>query len=558
MKIYSRDYNIIPDIEVDQVLKLNILLNDIRSKNYTENIELIFETGNYYFSDTYAYEKMCYISNHSEDKLKRFALNLSDISNITIDGKDSKFYTSNSIGFLLLNNSSNVKIKNITIDCKRHHQTIGRIVDVYEDEIILEILDNEFVIENNRIFFTGEIYKEEPWDWSILEYDKNKLCPTKDSWDRALGITWSECKFEQKENYISVKGRFKRLPKKENYIVFRHGIREIPAIFIENSKDIYMENIIIHHARGMGVIGQVSKNLEFNKLQVIPRHGSLLSTIADATHFSSCEGYIKFNHCTFKNHMDDAINVHGIYYQIDEILDENTLLIKLVHNQQKGMHCFSNNHEIQIINKDTLEPVYKSKVIDFKEINKDYYFIKLKDKLNDKIKKLDCLENITLYPTVYIYNSYFEGNRARGILLTSRNETIVENNYFSIPGSAIKISGDCNLWFESGQCMDIKIRKNHFKDCVYCSGAWGKSVIDIDPELLVKKDGTYYHKCIEISNNYFETFDNLLVKGHSIETLIFKNNKILKTNTYTENNISDKMIDIEFVKNIVIEENIKI
>ncbi len=552
MKIYAKDYNIVPNIQKDQTLQLNLLLNSIRSNSNKEAIQLIFEPGVYYFSDKHAYEKLCYISNHSEDNLKRFALNLSDINNLTIDCNNSTFYTSNSVGSLLLYNSSNIKLKNLVIDCKRHHQTISKIVEVNENEIILEILNNEFVIENGKIFFTGEIYKEEPWDWSILEYDNQKLCPTQGSSDKAIGIPWSECNFEYKnENYISIKGNFKRLPEKSNYLVFRHGVREIPAIFIENSSNIYMENVTIHHARGMGVLAQLSKNLEFNNLCVVPREGELLSTIADATHFTSCEGDIKFNNCTFKNHLDDAINIHGIYYQIEEILDEYRLLLKLVHGQQKGMNCFDNNHEVQIINNDTFEPLYKSRVLEFGCINKDYYLIKLKDKLDSNIKKLDCIENITLYPRVYIGNSHFEGNRARGILLTSRKETIVENNYFSIPGSAIKISGDCNSWFESGQCMGVKIRKNHFKDCVYCHGPWGKSVIDIDPEIPVKKDGIYYHKNIEIAENHFETFDNLLVKGHSIETFTFKDNKITKTNTYIENNVSDKNIDLEYVKNIL-------
>lgn len=551
MNIYLKDHKIFPNIEKDQTLNFNILLNSIRSKKYEEDIQLIFEPGTYYFSDKYAYEKLCYISNHSEDNLKKFAINLQGINNLTIDFNNSTIYTSNSVGHILLSNSSNIQIKNITIDCKRHHQTVSRVIEVNENEITLEILNKEFEIENGKISFKGEIYKEEPWDWSILEYDNEKLCPTQGSLDKAIGIPWSECIFEHRdEKYISVKGNFKRLPKKENYIIFRHGVREIPAIFVENSSDIYMENVVIHHARGMGVLAQVSKNLEFNNLCVVPRDGEVLSTIADATHFTACEGDVKFNNCTFKNHLDDAINIHGIYYQIEDILDEHSLLIKLVHSQQKGMKCFDSNHKIQIINNDTFEPIYKSSVVEFECINKDYYIIKLKDKLNNNIKKLDCIENITLYPSVGIYNSHFEGNRARGILLTSRNETIVENNYFSTPGSAIKISGDCNSWFESGQCMDIKIRNNHFKDCVYCSGPWGKSVIDIDPEIPVKKEGIYYHKNIEITKNHFETFDNLLVKGHSIEKFTFKNNKISKTKTYTENNTNDKIVDIEYVKDI--------
>ncbi|MGL4911011.1 MAG: hypothetical protein ACRC3Y_01135, partial [Romboutsia sp.] len=181
MYIYSKDYNIVPNIDRDQTLELSILLNSIRTKKYKGDISLIFEPGIYNFSNEHAYEKLCCISNHSEDNLKRFAMNLSDINNLTVDARNSIFYTSNSVGSILLSNSSNITLKNITLDCKRHHQTVSKIIEVSENEIILEILNNEFVIENGKIFFLGEIYKEEPWDWSILEYDKQKICPTQGS-----------------------------------------------------------------------------------------------------------------------------------------------------------------------------------------------------------------------------------------------------------------------------------------------------------------------------------------------------------------------------------------
>ncbi|MGL5717634.1 MAG: hypothetical protein ACRCX2_31760 [Paraclostridium sp.] len=41
-----------------------------------------------------------------------------------------------------------------------------------------------------------------------------------------------------------------------------------------------------------------------------------------------------------------------------------------------------------------------------------------------------------------------------------------------------------------------------------------------------------------------------MVKGHSIESFTFKDNKITKTDTYIENNVSDKIVDVAHVGNM--------
>lgn len=53
--------------------------------------------------------------------------------------------------------------------------------------------------------------------------------------------------------------------------------------------------------------------------------------------------------------MDDACNVHGIYLKVDEIIDKNTLLLKLRHFQQFGVNNFQKGDIVEISSPDMRE-----------------------------------------------------------------------------------------------------------------------------------------------------------------------------------------------------------
>ena len=70
--------------------------------------------------------------------------------------------------------------------------------------------------------------------------------------------------------------------------------RYAPAIHVKSSSDILFENVVIHHALGMGFLMERSENAMLLKCDVRLKEGSLrvVSAIADATHFCNCKGEI--------------------------------------------------------------------------------------------------------------------------------------------------------------------------------------------------------------------------------------------------------------------------
>lgn len=174
----------------------------------------------------------------------------------------------------------------------------------------------------------------------------------------------------------------------------------------------------------------------------------------------------------------------------------------------------------------------RGKISALEMLNKDYMLITFEEEIED-LKPGFVVENKSYIPDVLIEGCTFRNNRARGLLLTSAGEVIVRRNQFFTPGAAVLVEGDSNYWFESGATTHILIEENEFTDCAYVPD-WGAAPIQVSPSAKVWEDGKRYHQCLEIKNNIFRCFDKRLVWASNLQTLIFEQNVIEKTETFPE------------------------
>ena len=546
MKIINiKDFGLEPNKKQDGSFSV------LRAMQYcktNKNTTILFPKGEYEFWPDLAYEKLYCISNHDGDELKRIISPLIDMKDITIDGQGSNFIFHGLAIPFALEKSNNVHIKNINIDWERPTHSQGEIICSSNTNIDIKISkEYPYEVKNNKVYFIGEEWKEILW--GLIEIDKHTLAPAFGSGDNCLGLNSSN-KYDVEEiaeGIIRVKGCFDRVPKEGNYLIFRHGKRKNPGIFINKSININLEEINIYHAPGMGVIAQKSENINLNKVNIKlnKNKNRVFTTSADATHFVNCKGFVEIKDCLFENQMDDATNVHGIYTKISKKINEKTVMVRLMHEQHKGVEFADEGDKVGFVRQDSMWTYWSSQVEKTEIINKDYTLITLKDELPEDIRINDGVENLTWNPNFFIKNCIVRSNRARGLLISTPGEVIIEDNIISVPGAAIKISGDVNSWYESGAVKNVLITNNHFGDCNYCS-AWGKAVIDIDPEIKDPEKYTKtYHDNIKIINNTFETFNIGIVSGHSVGNIVFEDNIVCKTTTYPVSNNMSKIIEIK-------------
>jgi predicted RNA-binding protein YlqC (UPF0109 family) len=516
-------------------------LKEFQAKNPSEELCIQFEEGEYHFYPDFAKEKTLYISNHDEDTLKRCAFYLEGFRNLHIKGLDSHFIFHTELIPFYVNESEHITIESVTMDYAVPSYSEATVVETGINRMVIHMdtLKYPIEIQNGEALFPRENGTHSLIWW--LEMDKERLAPAYDIKDMVFGFEekkerpsiWTDLGNGYYEITLTKKGDcFPENSKASNRLILRHHLRTHPAIYITDSANIMLKDVVLYHAVGMGVIAERSFDITLEKVEVKihPQKQRIFTTTADATHFVLCGGKIYLKECLFENQLDDPINVHGIYTRIEKIESDSKILVQLVHNQHKGV-CFGKKGQtVQCVRQDTMIGYHKTTIQSITPLNKDFIQIEFMEPCKE-MQVGDAVENLFYVPNVHIEHCVFQNNRARGALLTSAGEVLVENNIFRTAGAAILIEGDARSWFESGATKHIVIRNNRFENCSYVTD-WGEAPIQVSPSVLKAEGKVRYHKHIIIEQNQFECFDERLLYAKHVEKLEWKENIVIHSKMF--------------------------
>ncbi len=499
---------------------INTLLEEVESDTC-----LVFEKDTYEFQSEYAKEQYCYITNN-DHSLKRIAFSMKEKKNIVIDGNGSEFIMVGRTLPMLFETCHNIVLKNFVIDYKRPFFSQGEILEATDTYVKLKIDKKEFPyeIKDGVIYFIGQDY-EENFIHDLLEFDKSVKRPAYKSLDNFKDAPiFAE---EVEEGIVILQYDFEQLLNVGNILTIKHERRLIPGIVFDHSKEIQVQNVHIKHAGTMAFIAQFCENITLNSVKVATDSHSqrVVSANADATHFVGCRGTVVVENCVFESQLDDAFNVHGNYLIIKDIISNNQVLAEIGHIQQVGIFGLEPGGRIEFLEKDTMLGVTCATLKDKKIINNKYVLLTFVEDINLDLNKQYCLDDCDSYPAVIFRKNIVRHNRARGLLLTTKKDILVEENIFDTEGAALKISGDMDFWYEACGTSNVRVLNN--KITTTCNYNWGRGVIDIDPEMEVLVADRYYHKIIQIENNIIEPKERPVIFGKSIEKIIFRNNQII-------------------------------
>ena len=401
------------------------------------------------------------------------------------------------------------------------------------DDDAIEVIfpdDEPVEIKNGKLYFTGSCYETAELI-NALEFCSTKL---ETAWKRVdnYGLRYHYMAEPVPGGAIRIRGHFESRPAIGNFMVFCHEQRFSPAIVIDDCENIHLENINIYHCGGMGVIAQCSRDLYLDKVNIIRRPDShrVISISADATHFVDCEGDIHIENCRMENQMDDPCNIHGIFRPVTGMIDPHTISVALIHAQQVGIDTIKPGDNVGFYQRKTFKLIHENKVESVRRINATHTELTFSDQLPVLDWSLVAVMKKCHDINVTIRGCTFRGNRARGLLISTLGKVLIENNYFHVPGSAIKISGDMNHWFESGPVEDVEIRHNFFDNCNY--GVWGSALLDIDPEIEPADRIAPFHRNIRIHHNRIESFHRPLVYVRNTVEFNWADNTITQSKDY--------------------------
>lgn len=485
-------------------------------------VTIKLQPGIYDFSRSESVEKLYYVSNTTSESenpnpVKHIALLLKDLKNVTIDGSGSTLLMTGEMTSFVVDNCENIVLKNFNIDNSNPTQTECTVKEVGEDYLIVEVHPtSQYKIENEKLIWYGD-----GWSFSggiAQSYDVVKDVTWR-SWSPMDGLKKA---VELRQNLLYL--QYEKKPQARPGIVFqlRDGIRDEVCGFINRSKNVRLENVNFYYLGNFGVVCQYSENISFEHSNFMPKPGSGRTNagFADFIQVSGCKGKVRISNCNFSGAHDDPINVHGTHLKVVEYLDEKTIKVRFMHHQTFGFEAFFKGDEVELVNAESLCKVWAGKITDARLVNPREMVLSLNKEIPTSVNNLSnvVIENVTWTPEVEITGNRFSRIPTRGILLTTRKKSLIENNvFYGMQMSAILVADDAMSWYESGPVHNLTIRRNTFLQC-------GGPVILIAPEY--KKYEGSVHKHILIEENVFES-DNpgvSAISAKGVDGLIIRNN----------------------------------
>ena len=560
------DYGLLPNQANSSTILHDALTKIKASVSPEDEVTLRFGKGTYTFSATDAKGYEYYISNHDQSPLRKIGFHLDGWTNLTLDGCGAEFlFTGRMIPFYVVN-CTNTTLCNFSVDFSDPQITQAEILSNTPEEgttFKMAPWVKHRIGQNGRFEVYGSDWSMQPNSGMNFEKKTRHIAyQTGDLWVVSDGVQ------DLGDNTYRAPQWKENKVKPGTIVTFRTYYRPCPGIVLDHDNQTTLQDVNVHYAEGMGLIAQRCTDITLDGFNVClrgkkdPRY---FTTQADATHFSQCKGHIRSVNGLYEGMMDDAINIHGVYLKVKEVINAQTIRCAFEHGQAYGFAWGDVGDTIRFVSAYTMEEheeVYTIREIrpaDKETVKGCKEFIITLSRPMEKTLELATqdygIENLTWTPTVYFAENVVRNNRARGALFSSPRHTVCENNLFDhTSGTAILLCGDCNGWYESGSCKDVIIRKNKFVNALTSYYQFTNAVISIYPELPRLNDQKqYFHSNIIIENNKFTTFDEPILYAKSVNGLVFRKNKIKRSKAYKPFHWNKEKFKMERVEGFVKE-----
>ena len=577
-KVYkAADLGLVPNTGKSMSAQMQKAISAIRSEmKKGDKAVLVLEKGRYDFHPQDAATRNYYVSNHDQPQPRPVGVPLEDLHDFVLDGQGAELVFHGRMMPMSLVRSTDCTLKDFSIDFA--NPQISQITIVESDAqngitfrpapwVKYRISDGgDFITYGDGWTFRHQYAIAFEGGTRHIVYNTADLyCPI------------AKVK-EVGEGMLNAPGWKDVRLKPGMVLALRSWERPSPGLFVTHCKDTKLHNIKMHYAEGMGLLAQMSENIDLDAFSVCLKgddDARYFTTQADATHFSGCKGKITSVNALYEGMMDDAINVHGTYLKVVKRVDDYTLEGRYMHSQAYGFDWGYKGDKVQFVRSATMEILDGEnevvEIIPLDAVVKEQgtgmdgaktFRIRFKKPVPREISEKAGygIENLTWTPEVYFANNTIRNNRARGTLFSTPKKVVVENNLFDhTSGCAILLCGDCNGWFETGACRDVTIRNNRFINALTSQFQFTNAVISIYPE-IPNLDGQkkLFHggkkAAVRIEDNVFETFDAPILYAKSIDGLLYRNNKVVRNTDYKPFHWNKDQFLLQRVNNVEIED----
>jgi hypothetical protein len=345
--------------------------------------KIIFTRGEYHFYPNESNKRTYFESNTTDVNPRNCAFLFENMNNIVIEGNGSNLIFHEQMQPFTFDNCKNIILRNINIDWEQPLIAQAQVLEVKENyiRVNLNLKESPYRIEEGKLFFGTTKENLNPWK-STMEFDRDGRFVVPQTGDSGcLGRGWENYLAENiLPGVIQINLPFLRKPAVGNYLIMRHAERIHSGIFIQDSKNIKVENVNLYHATGLGILAQFSEDLTFDRYRAIPNKAKnrYFGGGDDGIQVSNCKGQITINNCEFAGLMDDPINVHGTSVQVIEILTDKQLKCRFMHHQSVGLNWGHPGDKISFIENSGMNSIGTGEIEQFKPIDNETFLVVFK------------------------------------------------------------------------------------------------------------------------------------------------------------------------------------
>ena len=483
---------------------------------------LFFPHGRYDFWPGGAPQRHYFISNHDPVNLRRVVMPLESLHNVTVDGDGSTFMFHGTALPIAITKSSGIRLKNFSIDDATPHQVSGVVLRTSDENADIRIDDAAtYAVQSGQLWIIGDHFRS-PASASLLfdAHDRGMAWHTGDNWE------FARTRAEALDAHTVRLRNLKQTVVPGQILLMWSGDRPNPAVFVYESRDVNVSDVTVHSTQGMGFLAQRSRAIHLARFNVALANGSkhVVTTVADAVHFSNCQGDLSVEDGLYENMLDDALNVHGSYLKVIGHPSPGSALLRFEHPQSFGFTFAEAGDTLQFVDAASLRPLANAKVVAVDRVNDKTLSVRFSTPLSQESLAGNAVMNLSWQPSIVYRRNHIRHNRARGILIGTAGAATVDHNFFDhLAGPAILMSADANFWYESAPAQNVTIRHNRFLDTNIAD--FGPASIWIDaPRSPTPGTTTYSIRNVEIVGNQFQLFQKPMLYAAGTENLRFADN----------------------------------
>ena len=529
------------------------------------DVTLKFAKGEYNFYPEEAPQEFLTLSNNCSGD-RKVAFLLKGLKNVKVEGNGADFMFHGAMVPFAVKESENVELSGFSVDYDYPWTFEGEVIsnDPVSRSFVVRVLPGQkYRIEGDRLFFGGY-----DWEYKMNEsilFDSATRRPIFDH-TKYTHSYWAGDMLarEISEGIVEFTGLNASEVPPVGSIWDDKGPNDVnrsfPGIAVLSSKDVNINDVHIYSSGAMALIAEYSENISLNGFSTAQREDSprIVTASADATHFVDCKGEVRLENCRFESMLDDAANVHGIYMKVDSVLSTNSFAAVFGHWQHQGNQFADAGDLLRFVDKTSLQPVAEAKLVAIDKSDRQKYVMTVEGDLSAIASdpRRYAVQNASRWASVVIRNCTVRHNRARSFLISTPGDVLIENCDFASQMAGIRICGDANYWFESGNTRNVVIRGNTFTDLAI-GGNQPQAILQIDPIIPdnARTNDFFYHDRIVFEDNVISTFDRQLIYALSVKSLSIKNNTFIDSKSYAPLYPDLSVIDILYCGDVDITGN---